>query len=492
MKLLRLIIVEDSVDDTLLLLLELKRGGYETDHLRVETAEALEEALSENRWDLIISDHSLPSFSAPEALSVLNRSGYDLPFIIVSSIIGEEVAVAAMKAGAQDYIMKDRLPRLVPVIERALYDAGIRAERKKAREALKESEARFCRLAENAVDLIYRLHLIPEWRFDYINSSLINMIGYRPEEFYADPNLGLESIHPDDRQLFLPSAPGKFIFRKPLVLRWRCKDGRAIWVEHRNVPVYNRKGKLIAVEGIGRDITERVLYEQQLAMSHSQIEALTSRILTAMEEERSRLARELHDELGQALTAVKLDLQLLDDNISGGGIYGRNLAQSIGLIDDTINLVRRQSVSLRPPALDDMGLLPALDEMVAGFIRRTGISVRIENRGFSIRLPGHVETALYRCVQESLTNIARHARAQNVVIEFKRDNGRLSIAIADDGIGFDPDKLKISVDHIGLTGMQERVKLLAGKLKVNSVPGLGTEVTVIIPWRDLIDEEIAL
>ena len=118
MRRINLIIIEDSVDDTLLILNELKKGGYDPFHVRLETEQALEETIKEDKWDLVISDHALPYFSAPQALYTVNKSGKELPFIIVSSVIGEDVAVVAMKAGADDYIMKSDLGRLVPVVER--------------------------------------------------------------------------------------------------------------------------------------------------------------------------------------------------------------------------------------------------------------------------------------------------------------------------------------------------------------------------------------
>lgn len=485
MKQLRLIIVEDSEDDTILLLHQLQKAGYDPDHVRVETAEELRSVLENGSWDLIISDHALPCFSAPEALSVLNNSSKDLPFIIVSSVIGEEVAVAAMKAGAHDYIMKNNLARLAPIVERTLYDAGVRAERKKVREALQESEDRFRRLAENAQDLIYRIRLIPEMCYEFISPSVKKFTGYNPDDYYQNPRIAFNSVHPDDRHIFEASMLGKRSFASPLILRWYHKNGSTVWAEHRNVGIYNDQGKLIAIEGISRDITDRILSEKKLKTSHAQIEALSNRILNAMEDERARLARELHDELGQALTAVKLDLQLLGDKLEISNDRRDRLQQTIDLVDYTINLVRRQSVSLRPPALDDMGLLPAIREMVRGFMKRTGINTVIEENGFSRRMSRHVETALYRCVQESLTNVTRHAEAQKVVVEFKQEKNSLWLNIIDDGIGFEPERQKISADSIGLTGMHERIKLLGGEFEIDSSPGEGTRIMIRLPCQGL-------
>ena len=140
---LSILIVEDSEDDAQLLLRELKRGGLDLESKRVETAEAFLEALKDLKWNLIISDFSLPQFSAPQALELLQASGLDLPFIIVSGTIGEEAAVSALKAGAHDFLVKGNMPRLIPAIQRELKDAETRHKRREADEALQESNARF-------------------------------------------------------------------------------------------------------------------------------------------------------------------------------------------------------------------------------------------------------------------------------------------------------------------------------------------------------------
>jgi len=139
----RVLFVEDSEDDAELLLLAMRTGGYEPIVARVETAAAMQAALGKQAWDLILSDHSMPQFSGPAALAILQASGLDLPFIIVSGAIGEETAVAAMKAGAHDYVMKGNLARLVPAIERELREAAGRRERRRAEEALRRSEEQF-------------------------------------------------------------------------------------------------------------------------------------------------------------------------------------------------------------------------------------------------------------------------------------------------------------------------------------------------------------
>lgn len=154
---LRVLIVEDSEDDTILLLRELKRGGYDPIFERVDTSATMIDVLEKQTWDILISDYSMPHFSAPEALKLLHKSGLDLPFIILSGKIGEDTAVAVMKAGAHDYIMKNNMTRLIPAIERELQEAKIRREHKLAEEALQESEAKNRALLNAIPDMMFRI-----------------------------------------------------------------------------------------------------------------------------------------------------------------------------------------------------------------------------------------------------------------------------------------------------------------------------------------------
>ena len=151
---LNILIVEDYEEDCLLLLRELRRAGYDPAHEHVETPEAMRSALANREWDIVISDYVLPTFSGLDALAVLRDSGLDLPFIIVSGNIGEDIAVEAMKAGAHDYIIKGNLSRLVPAVERELREAGMRRARRKAEEELRASEEQYHRLFESSLDAI--------------------------------------------------------------------------------------------------------------------------------------------------------------------------------------------------------------------------------------------------------------------------------------------------------------------------------------------------
>jgi signal transduction histidine kinase len=202
------------------------------------------------------------------------------------------------------------------------------------------------------------------------------------------------------------------------------------------------------------------------------------RVVDAQELERRRLARELHDETGQALTSILLGLKTLEETIEGDGSSAA-IGDLRALVVATLQDVRRLAVELRPKVLDDFGLVPALERLTETFAEQTGILVRFESGLGGERLSPEVETALYRIVQESLTNIVKHARAQTISIAVTRKPRAVAVVVEDDGHGFDPTNVREG--GFGLEGMRERVGLLDGRLQVESSEGVGTTLVAEVP-----------
>jgi PAS domain S-box-containing protein len=247
---LHLLLVEDSDTDEALVLLHLTRGGFDPKVTRVETAADFENALHRGSWDLIIADYNLPTFSGFDALAIFRRSGFDIPFLLVSGTVGEEVAVQAMRGGARDYLLKDHLTRLAPAVIRELREARLRAERRAADSALKDSELRYRTLVENSHDLVSEVDL--HGRVHYVSPNHLPLTGYDQAELVGTSIF--ERIHPEDQA----SVQEKFHDRKGGVLyRYRHKDGTWRWFESSGRAFTTADGREHGVV-ITRDITTSI------------------------------------------------------------------------------------------------------------------------------------------------------------------------------------------------------------------------------------------
>jgi PAS domain S-box-containing protein len=266
---LQVLIVEDSEDDLLLMVRELRLGGYTLDYVRVDTADAMRTALDRQVWDIVIADYSLPTFSAPAALKLLQQRHLDLPFIIVSGTIGEEVAVAAMKAGAHDYIIKGNLTRLIPAVERELRDAEERQKRHSAEQALRDSEARFRSLAEELHVLSTALESTVEGisqldahgNYLKVNAAYAALVGYQPEEM-----MGMawqQTVHPEEQSKMAAAYQQMLLHGKVDVeTRGVRKDGSSFYKQMVMVTTYDRQQQSIGHYCFAKDITERKHNEQ--------------------------------------------------------------------------------------------------------------------------------------------------------------------------------------------------------------------------------------
>ncbi|WP_414586025.1 PAS domain S-box protein [Scytonema sp. PCC 10023] len=276
---LRVLIVEDSEDDTLLVLRELRRGGYTLDYVRVDTPAAMQAALDQQSWDIVIADYNMPAFSAPEALKLLQSRKLDLPFIIVSGTIGEEIAVAAMKAGAHDYLIKGNLARLVPAVERELREAQERHKRHSAERALQESEERFRQLAENIIEMVFWMSDPGERQRLYVSPAYENIWGRSRESLYANFMEWLEAIHPQERQhietVFLEQSLAGTYDEEYRIIR---PDGSLRWIRDRGFPIRDKSGEPYRVVGIAEDISDRKLAEQQIREQAALLDVATDAI----------------------------------------------------------------------------------------------------------------------------------------------------------------------------------------------------------------------
>jgi signal transduction histidine kinase len=350
-RLLRLLHVEDSPPDHELAMAHLRRAGHALDALRVDTEEAFRRALAEGDWDVVLSDFSLPSFDGVAAQRILQDSGREIPFILVSGAIGEDTAVAAMRNGASDYLLKSNLMRLVPAVERAVASSRDRRARQRADRALADSRQRLSELAQH--------------------------------------------------------------------------------------------------------------------------------LQTSIEMERAAIAREIHDDVGGSLSALRFDLAWIGRHARLPEVLQR-VSSAMETVTHAIEASQRIMHNLRPAILEQ-GLVPALQWMANKFEKRNGTVCRFNTSHDAMQLPVGVPLVAYRFAQEALTNVSKHAGASRVTIDLSLTRGVVSLEVADNGKGLSCDDLK-KARSFGLRGLHERARTVGGWVDVSSSES-GTVLMLSVPLR---------
>ncbi len=304
-----------------------------------------------------------------------------------------------------------------------------------------------------------------------VNREFTRIFGYTPQEALGRRLIDL--IVPGEMRDRTQSYTERLAQGQRLeeeVVRQR-KDGSRLHVLMVGAPVTMPSGAT-AVYAMYRDITKRKAVEAAL-------QAVSIRLMEVQETERKHLARELHDEIGQMLTGLRLLLGPSED-ATGKELTSR-LERARTIVDDLLGRIRRLSFDLRPADLDELGLLPALLALFERYTAQTGVLVDFKHQGVAGRFAPPVETAVYRVIQEALTNTARHAGVAGVTVRLWTDTGKLQLQVADRGCGFDPEVTLKAPRCSGLMGMRERIGLLGGSLNIESSPGAGTTITAELP-----------
>jgi PAS domain S-box-containing protein len=499
----RLLVVEDNEDDALLVVRNLRGGGFTVDFQRVETAEAMSEAISTDPPDLVISDNTMPAFNAGSALRLLRDRQLDVPFIVVSGQIGEEIAVALMRAGANDFVLKDSLARLLPAVTRELREAEERREQRLTRTALRTSEERFRLVAEHLHDVVFRYRIGTNPGLEYVSSAAASMTGHPPEELYDTPGLIFALAEPEDRTRMMESwsSPPS----SPLVMHWHDADGLTKWIEQRAVAVLDDQGRSVAVEGILRDITDQ----------------------TVASLERESLERQLHqverlDSLGQLAGGIAHDFNNLLGVISGSAEF---VLEALGPTHasraDVQSIVdaARMAASLTRQLLIFSRLQPAQPEIIdVGAVVADTERLLRRTIGADIEFVVQTEADLDRVtidrsrLEQIILNFVVNARAA------MPDGGRLTIStasaddrdtswrepglpsgrfvrltVADTGSGMSPEVMKRAFQPffttkdpgkgtgLGLATVYGAVHEASGTITIDSAPGAGTRISIYLP-----------
>ncbi|HEX5394599.1 MAG TPA: response regulator [Rhodocyclaceae bacterium] len=488
-----IVIVDDNPNNLEVLEGMLVQAGYKV-RPALNGAVALR-AIELNPPDLVLLDIRMPGMDGYETCRRIKAQEQlrDVPVIFVSALSDTEDKVEAFEVGGVDYVSKPfqraevlarvrshiQLRRMQVNLERLVEERT--SELRSAYEALSTREREFRTLAENQPDYIVRYD--KDGRKVYFNTAMAQIFGP-----HAAAYIGLrydESLSEDDRAM----TTGEYAdaIRRALEqgqdseleMKGISSTGEPRFYSVRVVCERDAKGTLEGVLAVARDITHIVEAERRLQQLSSQLRRLSARQEVVREEERRHIAREIHDELGQQLTALRLKVNLIKLQYSAAEpTVCKAVTDLLVMVDRTIQVARNVSTALRPAALD-IGIAAALDWLATEFQESSGIACKLGPIPSGMHLDEDRAVVVFRIAQESLTNVARHSRAQKVRITLEEQQGNHVLEIVDDGIGFDPNA--VPPQKFGLIGMRERALAVDGEIQVESSPGKGTRVRVVVP-----------
>ena len=411
------------------------------------------------------------------------RVQLDVPIVYLTALSERNLVKRAKITEPFGYLLKPVGEKDLEItVEMALHRHAMEKKFKERMEkALLESESRFRQLVENINEGIVMQD--KKGVITYTNDRFLDMIGYTEEEVIGKPItrfLGGGIL----KRKELQEAAKNNESRKASEVSWKTKDGDRIFTILSPKNIYDEKEELRGRVSVLTDITDRRQAEKELHQSRELLRMLSLHLQDVRERESKRIALEIHDELGQQLTALKMDISWLSNRIDPAMEEAKKLLQKMDsmsdLVDKTIQTVQKISSELRPGLLDDLGLVPAIEWLAQDFQSRTKIRCETRLTCGDIILPADCATAIFRISQEALTNVARHAKATRVGISLKKDNNTLILKIQDNGKGIEADEM-FAPSSLGLMGMRERVRPFGGNLNITGTPKRGTSLKVTLP-----------
>ncbi|RJP47864.1 MAG: PAS domain S-box protein [Desulfobacteraceae bacterium] len=349
---------------------------------------------------------------------------------------------------------------------------------------LAESEERFRQMAENIQDIFY-LYAADYTTVHYVSPGFEKITGYKPDRLYNAPWFFLEQVHEHDRQA-VRNHKQKILSSKnfsdtAIEYRILTADGNIIWLKDEMFPVYKDQNHLIRIAGTARDITRRKAAEEGFQRSREKLRNLSGHLQRAVEEERKRIAREIHDDLGQTLIALKMSLSALRKRSSGhNALLTETITSAEETIDQMIRSIRVMISDLRAGPLSDLGLEAAIEWLTETLMKRSHIKITIKIDTNEFEIDPDREIALFRITQEALNNIVKHSGATEISINLFVEDTRVHLLIKDNGSGMaDTDELPAGT--YGIMGMRERIHFYGGNLSITSEPENGTLIAATIP-----------
>ena len=472
------LLVEDSPTDALIIgeaLIDISEFKHE-----LTRAESLNEALASverKRFDVVLLDLGLPDGNGIETFRRFRQAAPETPVLVLTGLADISVGLVAIQEGAQDYVLKRE-------IEAALLSRAIRyaIERNRALIALAASEERFQLAVRGASAGLW------DWNTRtgemYLSPHFREIVGHDEDELPNEMRAHYDIVHPDDVERVMEALRAHTHDGHPYDVEYRVRTraGEYRWIQSRGEALRNASGAAYRMVGWILDVTDRRRANEALRESREELQRLSANIEHIREEEKTRIARELHDDLGQLLTAMKIDMTRFERTIADkiDDSSARALRGVFGLIDQLVASVRRIAADLRPVMLDDLGPIPAVEWFIHEFSARHGIDVHAQLDINEVAFNRDSGTEVFRMVQEGLTNIARHSGASEAEIEIAREEPLCMIKIRDNGRGALPDARR-SRKSFGLLGMRERAARLGGELSVVTAPGQGFALTIKLP-----------
>lgn len=463
---LKILILEDNPADAVLVQLMLKRNGLQFTAVVAGDEYEFLTAINASSFDVVLADNALPQYSSLEALNIVREKSPHVAFILVTGTVSEEFAVNIIQLGADDYILKSNLIRLPAAINKAIERKRIQRENEMEKD-----------LSDSIINSLPGVFYLIDKNRKYLrwNRNMELLSGYSAKEI-AEMQPG--DFFEEDRKEYVEAWISEVFTNgsSEIETTFISKNGDHIAYYFTGmVTEFNEEECLI---GIGFDITERIRAEKELIRINQELRNVSKHLERIREEEQARIAREVHDQLGQQITGMKLILARFKNAIN------TELSKEDRLLlvqkmdeqmDETIAIVRKIASDLRPPLLDDLGLVEALDWVSREFMQKTGIEVKFSGPEEETEFDPMVAIGLYRIYQEALTNVARHAEAKGVFTLLEVIDHEITLTITDDGKGFDSRKKQYS---LGLLGMQERANIIGGTIAIISQKGRGTRVRV--------------
>jgi two-component system, NarL family, sensor histidine kinase UhpB len=473
----RILLVVDSVTDALLIekaladVVEFKHRLTRSERLSDGSIRA-----QSMRFDVVLLDLGLPDAQGLDTARAFIRRSPDVPVLVLTGLDDPSVGLLAIQEGAQDYLPKKDIhaSQLARSIRNAI-------ERHRISAAYRASEERFQLAVSGATAGLWDWNL--QTGATYLSSYFKEIMGYEDNELPNEARVLWDAIHPDDADRVFASLKAhlehKTVYDVEYRVRAKSPDFR--WVQSRGQALWNDSGQPYRMVGWIMDITDRRRDNDALRESREELQRLSANIQQVREEEKIRIARELHDDLGQQLATLKVEAAKIEDHLMAAETTTpvANLRKVYALIDQLIGSVRSIAAGLRPTMLDDLGLTSAVDWLIDEFSASHGVQVvrRIDVDNIDFNHEG--STAVFRIVQEALTNVAHHSGATSVTLEMVRGAMNCIVRVVDNGSGC-PDA-RPNANAFGLLGMRERAARLGGTIRIQSAPNQGFALTVALP-----------